>query len=223
MKSFTRVFLGLLLILTGTMCILKVVGLIDIDISLNGWWTFFIIIPCLNGFLTNHDKFGSLIGLIVGILLLLAAQDVFAYGIVLKLIVPIIIILLGFKLLKKNSDSSNCKKRIYEQGDEYSAVFSAQNVNFDNQIFKFARVGAIFGATRCDVSNAQITDGSKIELMCAFGGAEVVVPKNVNVSICPFCLFGAVSDKREIKAQIPNAPTLYIDGFCIFGGADILS
>lgn len=101
MKSFTRVFLGLLLILTGTMCILKVVGLIDIDISLNGWWTFFIIIPCLNGFLTNHDKFGSLIGLIVGILLLLAAQDVFAYGIVLKLIVPIIIILLGFKLLKK--------------------------------------------------------------------------------------------------------------------------
>lgn len=228
MKTFTRVFLGLLLILIGALYILKITGIADVTVCLNGWWTFFIIIPCFNGVLKNRDRFGNMIGLAVGILLFLAAQGVFGYVVAGKLIVPVIIILVGLKMVivsqprnyyaPKESIHNKC---VHGQNDEYVSAFAARNMKFDED-FQFAKVGAIFGAAKCDLTNAKISDGSRIELMCAFGGVEIVVPEDVNVNIHSFCAFGAVNDKREMKNRNSDAPTLYIDGFCILGGADIV-
>ena len=53
------------------------------------------------------------------------------------------------------------------------------------------------------------------------GGADIIVPENVNIKINTFCLFGGISDKRLIKETDKAAPVLNINGFCIFGGADI--
>ena len=47
------------------------------------------------------------------------------------------------------------------------------------------------------------------------------MPQNVNVKNNTFCLFGGISDKREIVAEDTDKVTLTINGFCIFGGADI--
>ena len=54
-----------------------------------------------------------------------------------------------------------------------------------------------------------------------FGGAEIIVPNNVNVKINTFCLFGGISDKRIVKPDSENNVTLTVNGCCIFGGADI--
>lgn len=102
MKNLTRIIIGAILIACGVVYILGAFGIADINISLDGWWTLFIIIPCLNGLFTSKDKFGSFIGFAVGVLLLFAAQDVFEYDMVWKIIVPFIIIMLGIKLIVKS-------------------------------------------------------------------------------------------------------------------------
>ena len=54
-----------------------------------------------------------------------------------------------------------------------------------------------------------------------FGGAEIIVPENVNIKVNTFSLFGGVSDKRVLKNSDENTVPLLVNGFCMFGGADI--
>ena len=103
MKKLTSIVIGAILIACGVVYILGAFGVADINISLDGWWTLFIIVPCFSGLFANKEKFGNLLGLTCGILLLLAAQDVFDYEMVWKTIVPIIIIMLGIKLIVKST------------------------------------------------------------------------------------------------------------------------
>ena len=103
MNKILRYVIGALLIAFGVIYALNVFGLTDIDISLDGWWTLFIIIPCLGGLIRGKDKLMSAMGLIVGVLLLLAARDIFDYDIVWKLLVPTVIVLLGIKLIIKDT------------------------------------------------------------------------------------------------------------------------
>ena len=68
---------------------------------------------------------------------------------------------------------------------------------------------------------AKIQDGSRVDLFCMFGGADIIVPEDVRVKINTFCLFGGISDKRKITNITDTSSTLTICGFCMIGGADI--
>ena len=217
----TGIIIGEILIACGVIYILGAYGIADVNISLDGWWAFFIIIPCLNGLFTSKDKFGNFIGLIVGVLLLLAAQNVFEYDMIWKIIVPFIIIMLGIKLIVK---STSPRKKIddSEKGQkENLAAFGAHSFVFAVEEITVAKIGAVFGGAKCNLTDAKIKDGSQLDLFCAFGGADIIVPENVNVKVYTFCLFGGISDKRVIKPVDKDGVTLKINGFCIFGGADI--
>ena len=220
MKKLTSIIIGAILIACGVIYILGAFDIADVNISFDGWWAFFIILPCLEGLFTSKDKIGDLIGLAVGIMLLLAAQGVFEYDMVLKVTVPLIIIMLGIKLIVKSTKSKNVDKTS-EISKENMATFNSQTFNYAGEEISVAKVGAVFGGAKCNLTDAKITDGSRVDLFCAFGGADIIVPENVNVKVNVFCLFGGVSDKRTIKNENTDKPTLNINGFCIFGGADI--
>ena len=223
MKKFTSIILGLILIAAGIIFGLNAFGKTDINIFFDGWWTLFIIIPCFIGLVNDKDKSGSIAGLILGILLLLAAQDVFDFDNVWKLIVPFIIILIGLKLIFK--DTFSHQKEVAHKTDEpekeFMSAFQTQTVDCSGEKIKAAKLGAVFGGIKCNLHVAEIEDGSEIDLFCAFGGAEITVPENVNVKISAFCLFGGIADKRSRHSIDENAVTLHINGCCLFGGADI--
>jgi len=221
MKNLTRIIIGAILIACGVIYILGAFGIADVNISLDGWWTLFIIIPCLNGLFKSKDKFGNLMGLTVGVLLLLAAQDVFEYDMIWKLIAPIIIILLGIKLIVKSASPQKMIENVEKGQKKSMAAFSSQTFNYADEEITVAKIGAVFGGAKCNLTDAKIKDGSRLELFCAFGGADIIVPENVNVKVNTFCLFGGISDKRTIKSVDKDGATLTINGFCIFGGADI--
>lgn len=221
MKKITGIVIGAILIACGVVYILGAFGVADINISLDGWWTLFIIIPCLNGLFTSKDKFGNCIGLAVGVLLLLAAQDVFEYDMIWKIIVPVIIIMLGIKLIVKSTSTQKKIENVEKGQKEYMAAFSSQTFDYADKEIAVAKIGAVFGGAKCNLTDAKIKDGSQIDLFCAFGGADIIVPENVNVKVNTFCLFGGISDKRIIKDTNKDKVTLNINGFCIFGGADI--
>lgn len=221
MKKTTGIVLGALLIACGVIYALDAFGIANISFSLDGWWTLFIIVPCLDGLLSGRDILGNLIGICVGVLLLLAAQGVFAYSVVWKLLVPMVIVVLGIKMIMKSVGTPGEREPIPEGSTgEVSAVFCEENADFSDNTLTLAKIRALFGGSECNLRNANIVDGCQIDLVCAFGGVDILLPDNVIVKKNCFCLFGGISDKRAVK-EGESSVTVYLNGFCAFGGAEI--
>ena len=222
MKKLTGIVLGALLVAAGVIYILGAFGIGDINISLDGWWTLFIIIPCFEGVITNKDKTGNIIGLLVGIMLLLASRDVFEYDMIWKLIVPVIIIAIGIKMIGKATRQKGKEEDHAPKSEKkYISAFDSKTIDYSGEEVTVSKIAAIFGGVKCNLTDAKITNGSRVDLMCAFGGADIFVPEDVNIKVNAFCLFGGISDKRAIRRVTEDSVTLNINGFCIFGGADI--
>lgn len=202
MKKLNGIVWGIVLVAAGVLLGLNAFGITDIDIFFDGWWTLFIIVPCAVGLVTDRNKFGSLIGICVGVFLLLCCRDVLDFSMVWKLLVPIIVVLIGLKLIIGGivgDRSSEVFKRIRESGGtpkNGTAVFSGSDIGFSGEVFEGARLTAVFG------------------------GITVTVPEGLNVIIRPTTMFGGVSDDRANKVS-SGGPTLYINATGIFGGVGI--
>ena len=90
MKKVSNVLWGFAFIIVGLILGLNALELTNINIFFDGWWTLFIIIPCFIGLFDDKEKTGNIIGLVIGVLLLLCCQDLFAFDLVWKLILPFI-------------------------------------------------------------------------------------------------------------------------------------
>ncbi|MCI5604736.1 MAG: cell wall-active antibiotics response protein [Clostridia bacterium] len=220
-----NVIWGIVLVAIGVIFGTNALGITDISIFFDGWWTLFIIVPCTVGLFTSHDKMGSVIGILIGVALLLACQDVFDFEIMRKLAVPVIVILIGLAMIFKRRD--NQATLILEEAKKNGAplkqccaTFSGQDVDYTDEVFDGAEFNAIFGGIKCDLRNAVIEKDAVINACCIFGGIDILVPNNVNVKVSSSSIFGGISDKNH-KNSAENAVTLYINGTCMFGGIDI--
>lgn len=226
MNRVRSVVWGIVLVALGTVIGLNVLGITDFEIFFDGWWTLFIIIPSFVGIITEKEKAFSIIGTVVGVVLLLGYQDVIDKAMIWKLLLPFVIVLIGLKMIFKdvfNKEVNSAKKKLDASGikpEEYAVTFSGQNLDFSGRVFSAAEFNAIFGGMKCDLRNAIITDGAVINICSVFGGVDVYLPADVNVKISSSSVFGGMSDKRAVKTADSNI-TVYIVGNCIFGGADI--
>ena len=227
MKNLSNVMWGIVLVGLGVVLGGNAVGLFNINIFFDGWWTLFIIVPCFVGLLTDKDKMGSFIGIVIGILLLLASQRIIDFDLIIKLIVPIIIVLVGLSLIFKNTIKSEINKSIKELNDKnnsddgYFATFSSQNVKVEKEEFKSTNVNAVFGGVKLDLRDAIIKKDAVINVSSIFGGVEIDVPDNINVQVKSTSIFGGVSNKADNNKSDKKTSTLYINATCLFGGVDI--
>ena len=56
MKNLTGIIIGAVLIACGVIYILGAFDVIDMNISFDGWWALFIIVPSISGLITSRDK-----------------------------------------------------------------------------------------------------------------------------------------------------------------------
>ena len=75
MKRTNQILWGVVLVLAGLVLACNALGLTEIDLFFDGWWTLFIIVPCGIGLLSGKEITGNLIGLGIGVALLLACRD----------------------------------------------------------------------------------------------------------------------------------------------------
>ena len=227
MKDSKKIFLGVLLLILGVLVALNVFGITNIDFFFPGWWTLFIIIPCFIGIFTERDKAGNVMGLLLGIGLLLAAQDVIDFSTLWKLAIPAFIIFVAINMIIVGFRGRRTKKEaiITAKSDDHSTEFvmfggNAVKVS-PEQDFKGAKLTAIFGGIDYDLSEAVITQDCAIEAAAVFGGIDIILPKNVNVKSDAAGVFGGVENKNY---TVPGAEvTVYITGAAVFGGIDIYS
>lgn len=217
MKKISTVIVGIVFIIVGVIVGLNSFGITNINIFFDGWWTLFIIIPAINGLVTDEEKTGSIIWLIIGITLLLGCQDLISFDILWKLTLPVILVFIGLSIMFNNNGKKISKNT---DDNEYCACFSGQTIKFDGKDFKGTKVNAIFGGITIDLTNAKVKDGAVIDATAVFGGVTILIPEDLKVEIKSTSVFGGVSDKTKNKEK-KDKVTLHVNGCSIFGGVDI--
>lgn len=224
MKQLKKIVWGIILIAAGVLFALNALNITDINLFFDGWWTLFIIVPCTAGLITERDKIGNLIGIVIGVFLLLCCRDILSFDLFWKLLIPFAIVAIGLKMIfsgifgnKANDIFAKMKNRGARPVNG-CAAFSGCDLNFDNEIFEGAELTAAFGGVECDLRNAIINQDCAIRVHSVFGGIDILVPNGVNVKTNTIGIFGGVSNKTPYEK---NAPTIYISGICMFGGVDI--
>ena len=212
MKNKSAVFWGLILIIVGILFLGNNLEWWNINIFFKGWWSLFIIVPSVYGLFKRGSRSGSVISLAVGILLLLAAQDVISYGMIWKILVPIIIIVVGVSLIFSNSKP----KKMDKNAKEYVAVFGGVDEKI-NEIVSDFRAVSIFGNVDIDLRKAKLSKDLYIEAVTVFGGIDIKLPDNVRLNVSGVPIFGGAENKYNDEGDI----TVTVHYTCIFGGIDL--
>lgn len=223
MKDKGNLIWGIILIVVGIIIGLNSLGIANINIFFDGWWALFIIIPSLADIIKRPNKASNYGWLVLGIVLLLCAQDILKFEVIGKLIFPAILVFIGLSLLFKDKVGKKVKEKIKtlnEEGlEEYYATFSGQEINKAGEVFNGASLNAIFGGIDLKLQDAKIQKDILINATAVFGGIDIIVPSNVNVKVQSTSIFGGTDNK--ITKQTENLPTIYVKAFCLFGGTDI--
>ncbi len=211
----TNILWGIVLILLGVFIGLNRFNLINVKLLFDGWWTLFIIIPSFIGIFDKNGRIFSIFLFIIGILLLLNARDIIEYKYISKLILPVILVLIGLKVLFKDANNKVKVSKDTDFDDVY-ATFSAEKVKYD-KVFEKAELNAIFGSLEYDLSNSKIKEDAYLESNSVFGSIKIYVPKDVKVVLKSTSIFGGVKNNSNNE----DGKILYINATCLFGGLEI--
>lgn len=225
MKNYKNIILGIILIIIGVIVGTNSLGITNIDLFFAGWWTLFIIIPCFIGLISEEEKTGNIIGLLIGIALLLCCQNVLDFELIWKLALPVALVIIGLSFIFKDTFDKKMSDKIKElnnskrKDNEYCATFTGQNIKLGEEKFTEADLSAIFGGINFDMTKVKINKEAIVNATSIFGGIELLVPENINVKVKSSSIFGGVKGKKLVDKD--SEITLYINATCIFGGVDI--
>ena len=104
-----------------------------------------------------------------------------------------------------------------------AAVFGAVKKNIYAKNFKGGEVVTVFGGSEINLMQADFTGTIKIEVVCIFGGATLIIPPHWQIRSEAVAIFGGIEDKRAHPAGISTDKIVILEGFVMMGGIDIKS
>ena len=221
MKSSNMIW-GIILIILGLIIGLNALEITNLDLFFDGWWTLFMIVPASVGLLKGKELTSNTIWLVIGVVLLLACNDLISFELIGKLLLPFILITIGISILFKDTINSKIRNRIknikVNNEEEFYAVFGSNTIKPTEKEINGASINSIFGEIKCDLINTKITKDIVINATSVFGGMTILVPDDVNVVTSVLPLFGEVNNQTNNKDK---SNTIYIRGTVMFGGISI--
>ena len=230
MKQAKPIIWGIAIIALGIIFGGHALGLFELNIFFDGWWTLFIIVPSLIGLITDKEKLANLGFLAAGVILLLAAQNVFTYDVAWKVILAVFLVIAGLTLIIKslfhNKNDQEVAKKIAETEkdgktmDSQMAIFSGSDRTYKDEVFQGSNLAAVFGGAKLNLKHAKFDKDTVIKAFTLFGGIDIIVPDDVKVKLKSGFIFGGFSDDRK-NATDKGKYTIYIDAAGGFGGVTI--
>ena len=229
MKQVKPFIWGIAIIALGVIFGGNAIGLFNFNVFFDGWWSLFIIVPSAISLITEKERLASLGFLAAGIILLLAAQDVFTYDVAWKAILAVALILCGLKIVfnsifhNQNDKEVEKKVKALEDGktmDSQTAVFAGSDRAYNNETFSGSNITAVFGGANLDLRNATFKKDTVIKAFCMFGGIDIKLPEDIQIKTRSGFFFGGISDERKNTSE-KSKYTIYLDAAGGFGGVTI--
>lgn len=224
MKNKDNIICGILLVVLGVIFGLNAIGLTEINIFFDGWWTLIIIAFGLSGLYKDSDKTWPAILTLIGVVMLLAARNLIDFTIVWKLLFPSILVVFGISLVFKGFTGRDIKDKIknikIDNKDilHIDAVFSQEKMKIEEE-FRGSELNAVFGNLDLNLKNAKLKNDAFISASSIFGGITLYLPENVNLVVNSTNIFGGIDNKYIKKSDAKI--TIYITATCLFGGIEI--
>lgn len=230
MKKASSWLWGLVLVALGVILGINALGIARIDIFFPGWWTLFIIVPCAISLFTDEHKGGSAAGLLVGVCLLLSCLGVVPFGLMWKLLLPALLVIIGFVVIAHGTSNGEVHDKIRqarrEQAEERrksrhvvegevvedgKKSDSSEKKTGDEEV-EFEEYWSTFGDQNINY-NDKAFGGCRIDAV--FGGADLDLRKS---KIQDKAIVRASSIFGGIIIYAPNDVNVEVASTAIFGG-----
>jgi len=221
----TLLTIGIGLMILGILIALNQVGTIALpwlDVRPIQLWPLIIVAVGLVKIL--ESKFRSVGGwVILAIGLLLFARSMWGHIYIRDLIWPSILVAIGvFIVLHAVRRHRKVPAELNKSGDfaRGTAILSAYKHKPNGGMFDGGEITAIFGGFEIDLRQVTMKhETARIDVFALFGGGEILVPGEWDVSIQVSAILGGVDD-RAIKSPAGGnvRPKLLITGTLILGG-----
>ena len=212
-----NLFWGIVLIVVGILFLGRNMNWWNFSIFFEGWWTLFLIVPSIISLVRKESMGTSFLILVLGVLMLLASQNVIEWSTIWKVFLPIIIMVVGLSIIFGNRKVKT--KKVKGNAKEYVAIFSG----VDEMIGKIEsdfKVTSVFGGVELDMRDVKLEEDLIIDCFTLFGGIDIRLPKDVKVEVNGLPIFGGVENKypNNDEAKV----SIYINHTTIFGGVDLI-
>ena len=224
MKNSSRFILGVILITLGILFLIEQTGFLG-RFSISIWqlvWTFWPLVLIFLGsrLLIERNTNSGLILLILGVVFL--STNLFQWNFF-AVLWPVVIITIGLSILLRREGGSSfntSKQTTSEEKINETVVFWGVEKVIKSKEFKGGEVSVAFGGIEMDLRESKIAkEGAKINVNCAFGVVEILVPKDCRVITNGTGIFGGWNPKVE-ESKVAE-PVLEITGGVAFGGVEI--
>lgn len=216
----SQVVFGALVVLIGVLLLLDTTGVYPTGSLLVYVPSLFVLVGI---WALVRSRFRSLGGPLVVVLVAgawqLVALDVVAADELVDFW-PVLLIAFGLSIIL-----GRYRSRVRSSTDDYSSLFAAfGGVERRNtsESFAGADLTAIFGGAELDLRDAAVADPpAHVNAVALFGGAEVIVPREWNVSMDVLPILGGATDDRPRRDEQHEAVDLEVTGFAAFGGVTV--
>jgi predicted membrane protein len=227
--KFKTMLVGIMVVTFGLLYMLRNMYVIDMDTwrVIFSWPMLLVALGIIN--LAERKFSWGFILLAVGSVFLLDRYFHLPYNLF-TFFWPVLIIAIGLGMIFTNSFRAFRIRRnrpdfISSDGDMINdqAIFGGSERAIHSNNFRGGEIVAIFGGTKTDLTQCQLSPGINIlELTAIFGGTTLIVPNDWNVKVEMTNIFGGFSDKRR-NMNVDFNKTLIIKGAAIFGGGELKS
>ncbi|WP_162036808.1 LiaF transmembrane domain-containing protein [Chengkuizengella sediminis] len=223
---------GIIVIIMGVFLLLNSTEIIDLNLGYlfrNFWPLILVFLGILNMLNHSNSKSSGLILLTIGVFFQLRILDVFNIFDYASFW-PVILIIIGIWIMFSRGDKTykgyNPKKgkSNVDSKDSINTIgaFSGSDLKNVSQNFKGGSMVVAFGDVNLDLRDANISqDGVTIDVVVAFGGADIIVPEGWNIELKGTPIFGDWRNKTYNRSSNSEAPTLILDCVIVFGGLEI--
>ena len=212
-----NLFWGIVLIVVGILFLGRNMNWWNFSIFFEGWWTLFLIVPSIISLVRKESMGTSFLILVLGVLMLLASQNVIDWSTIWKVFLPIIIMVVGLSIIFGNRKVKT--KMVKGNAKEYVAIFSGVD-EVINKIESDFKMTAVFGGIELDMRDVVLESDLVIDCFTLFGGIDIRLPKDVVVKVNGLPIFGGVENKYRNNHEAKV--TVYINHTTICGGVDLI-
>ena len=221
--STHRAWGGVILILLGFLFLMDTLDIMNFGHIFAIWWPVILIVI---GFtkLRGADKTKGLVFLVVGVVFLSATLNIINWGSIARLW-PLILIAVGISMILRTRDGSLLGKTMSGESSEdvikASAIFGGADRAVTSNSFKGGDIIALFGGVHLDLTRAvPSSEGCNLTLTAIFGGIDVKIPQDWEVSVSGTPIFGGIKNKTSAEAE-KTGGKIHCSCTVAFGGVEV--